>query len=77
MLYSPVSLVLGILMNSYSRKNEYEADAFAKNTYEGKYLVSALKKLAKKHLTNLTPNPIYTFIHFSHPPLVARLKALL
>ena len=64
-------------MNMYSRKNEFEADAFAKETYSAKPLISSLKKLAIKHLSNLTPSKIYSFIHFSHPPLAERLKALM
>lgn len=77
MLYAPISLITGILMNIYSRKNEFEADAFAKETYGSEFLMSSLKKLSKKHLSNLTPNKFYTFIHYSHPPLVERLKALM
>jgi len=77
MLYAPISLLTGILMNMYSRKNEFEADAFAKETYGSEFLISSLKKLSKKHLSNLTPNKFYTFIHYSHPPLIERLKALM
>jgi STE24 endopeptidase len=77
MLYTPISLITGILMNLLSRKNEFEADAFAKETYGAEPLISSLKKLSKKHLSNLTPNKFYTFIHYSHPPLVERLKALI
>lgn len=77
MLYSPISLITGILMNFYSRKNEFEADAYAKETFGSEPLVSSLKKISKKHLSNLTPHKIYTFIHYSHPPLVERLKALM
>jgi STE24 endopeptidase len=77
MLYTPILLITGILMNLLSRKNEFEADAFAKETYGAEPLISSLKKLSKKHLSNLTPNKFYTFIHYSHPPLVERLKALI
>lgn len=76
-LYTPISLLTGILMNVYSRKNEFEADAFARETFGASPLISSLKKLSKKHLSNLTPNKYYTFIHYSHPPLVERLKALI
>jgi STE24 endopeptidase len=76
LLYSPVSLMIGILMNLFSRKNEFEADAFAKETYDGVPLQSALKKLSVNHLSNLTPNKNYVFVHYSHPPLVERLTAL-
>lgn len=76
LLYAPISLLIGILMNLFSRKNEFEADAFAKETYAGEPLQSALKKLSVNHLSNLTPNPSYVFVHYSHPPLVERLTAL-
>ena len=76
LLYSPISLLIGVLMNIFSRKNEFEADAFASTTYDGVPLQSALKKLSVNHLSNLTPNKNYVFVHYSHPPLVQRLKAL-
>lgn len=76
MLYSPISLFLGIGMNLLSRKNEYEADNFAKNTYDGKALISSLKKLSVKSLSNLTPHPLYVFFHYSHPTLLQRISNL-
>lgn len=75
-LYSPISLVLGILMNIFSRKNEFEADAYAANTYEAAPLQKALIQLHADNLSNLTPHPWYVFFHYSHPPLVQRLAAL-
>ena len=76
MLYDPISTVLGIGMNVLSRKNEYQADAFAKHKYNGDDLGNALKKLSVKNLSNLTPHPAYVFISYSHPPLLSRLAAL-
>ncbi len=76
LIYSPVSTLLGILMNIFSRKNEYEADAFAKQTYSGAALASALKKLSADSLSNLTPHPFYVFFYYSHPTLLQRLRAL-
>ena len=76
MLYSPISLITGIGMNIISRKNEFEADSFAKETYNGEPLQTALKNLSVNHLSNLTPHPSYVFVHYSHPPLIARLEAL-
>lgn len=76
-LYSPLSLVLGIGMNVMSRKNEYQADRFAKEMFRPQPLVDALKKLSRKNLSNLTPHPVYVFFHYSHPPLYQRVKALL
>lgn len=75
-LYSPVSFVLDIFMNILSRKNEYEADAFAAQNYQPEALASALKKLSVKNLSNLTPHPLYVFFHYSHPTLLQRLQHL-
>ncbi|MGQ8338769.1 M48 family metallopeptidase [Sunxiuqinia sp. A32] len=75
-LYSPLSSIIGIGMNVFSRKNEYEADAFAAQNYDGKPLANALKKLSVKNLSNLRPHPAYVFFHYSHPTLLQRLKAL-
>ena len=75
-LYSPLALVIGILMNILSRKNEFEADKYAKDTYNGEALSLALKKLSVDSLSNLYPHPLYVFIHYSHPPLLKRLSRL-
>ena len=75
-LYSPLGTILSILMNINSRKNEFEADHYAKTTYSGAALELALKKLSVDSLSNLYPHPFYTFIHYSHPPLLKRLSAL-
>jgi len=75
-LYSPVSLITGLLMNHISRRNEYAADRFVKENYEAVALIDALKKLSSKNLSNLTPHPAYVFFHFSHPTLLQRIKAL-
>ena len=75
-LYSPIGTILSVLMNINSRKNEYEADNYAKETYNGDSLSLALKKLSVDNLSNLYPHPFYTFLHYSHPPLLHRLEAL-
>ncbi len=75
-LYSPISEITGLLMNYLSRKFEYEADDFAKNTFAALPLISSLKKLSKKSLSNLTPHPAYVFVHYSHPPLIDRVRHL-
>ena len=76
LLFSPIGLILGVFGNILSRKNEFEADSYAKETYDGESLKLALKKLSVDSLTNLYPHPLYVFIHYSHPPLLERLKAL-
>jgi len=75
-LYSPISLITGLFMNVFSRKNEYEADAFAAKYFDANELASALKKLSVKNLSNLRPHPAYVFFHYSHPTLLQRLNAL-
>ena len=75
-LYSPFSLFLGLGMNVLSRKHEYEADAYARDTYNGDALASALKKLSVDNLSNLLPHPAYVFFYYSHPTLIKRLNTL-
>lgn len=75
-LYTPVSFVLDIFMHILSRKNEYQADAFAAKYHSAEALASALKKLSQKNLSNLTPHPLYVFFNYSHPPLPERLNHL-
>ncbi len=75
-LYSPISGILGLFMSLYSRKNEFEADAYARETFDGDALGQALKKLSVDNLSNLYPHPTYVFFHYSHPPLLKRLAAL-
>jgi STE24 endopeptidase len=75
-LYSPMSEILGILGNMLSRRHEYEADSYARSTYNGNALATALKKLSVDNLSNLNPHPAYVFVHYSHPTLLQRLRAL-
>ena len=75
-LYAPISTLIGIAFNQYSRHIEYQADNFAEEYYEEEPLISALKKLSKNNLSNLTPHPAYVFVHYSHPPLLKRIRAL-
>ncbi len=75
-LYSPISLLLGIVMNLISRKNEYVADKFATINFSGNSLKEALIKMSVDHLSNLRPHPAEVFVHYSHPTLLQRLKAI-
>lgn len=75
-LFSPISGITGLFMSMYSRKNEFEADAYAKETFGGSALANALKKLSVDSLSNLYPHPAYVFFHYSHPPLLQRLEAI-
>jgi STE24 endopeptidase len=76
LLYSPLSMILGLIMNLVSRKNEFTADRYAGENYQPKPLQDALKKLSINHLSNLRPHPAYVFFYYSHPTLLQRLKAL-
>ena len=76
MLYAPISELTGLLMNYASRVFEYQADDYAKKTYNAKPLITSLKKLSKNSLSNLTPHKAYVFIHYSHPTLLQRIKNL-
>jgi STE24 endopeptidase len=76
LIYSPVSLVISLILNALSRSNEFAADRFASGIYDGKKLSSSLCKLSVKNLSNMNPHPAYVFFYYSHPPLLERLKHL-
>jgi STE24 endopeptidase len=76
LLYSPISELTGLLMNYVSRAFEYQADDYAKNTYNAEHLITSLKKLSKNSLSNLTPHKAYVFMHYSHPTLLERIRNL-
>ncbi len=75
-LYSPISEITGILMQVISRKFEFQADDYAKTNYNASDLIQALKKLSQKSFSNLTPHKAYVFFHYSHPPLLERVRNL-
>lgn len=75
-LYSFLDPLLSVPVRALSRRYEYQADAFAAATYNPRLLISALKKLSRDHLSNLTPHPLFVLLHYSHPPLSKRLSAL-
>ena len=76
-LYEPLSFVLSIFLNAFSRKHEREADSYAARTVNNmEDMVSALKKLSVKNLSNLTPHRFYVFLHYSHPTLLQRIDSI-
>lgn len=77
MLYTPLSMLLGIVSNVWSRKNERQADLFAWEHGVGKDEATALKKLSAKSLSNLTPHPFVVFTSHSHPTLKERVENLM
>ncbi|HPS46644.1 MAG TPA: M48 family metallopeptidase [Bacteroidales bacterium] len=76
LLYTPISLLLGLVMNLVSRKNEFQADRYAVKNNQGDALQNALIKLSVDNLSNLRPHPVYVFFYYSHPPLLMRLKQI-
>lgn len=78
LLFTPVSTVLGLISNSMSRRNEYQADKYSIDTYPGarKHLYTALQKLSRESLSNVNPHPLYVAVHYSHPPILERLATL-
>ena len=78
LLFSPLSTILGLIANSFSRFNEYQADQFSIDTYPGarEHLHSALKKLSVESLKDLNPHPMYVKVNYSHPPILERLANL-
>jgi STE24 endopeptidase len=77
LLAGTISFWLSPLIHIWSRRFEYEADAFARATIgERQSLIQALRKLSEKNLSNLTPHPIYSGFYYSHPTLLERERAL-
>ena len=77
LLYTPIELLLSILLHMISRRNEYQADSFAAGTIEEpRSLVDALKRLSATNLSNLSPHPFYVLPNYSHPPLLQRVQAI-
>jgi len=77
MVLSPLQMILSYFLNKLSRKHEFEADAFAaNNTKDPESMISALKKLSRDNLSNLTPHPFYVKLHYSHPPVLERIQSI-
>lgn len=77
MLAGTISFWVSPLVHLWSRRFEYEADAFARETMgEARPLIQALRKLTEKNLSNLTPHPFYSWFYYSHPTLLERERAL-
>ena len=75
-LFTPLSIFLGLINNTWSRHNEYESDTFAKQTYKVEPMRSALSKISTDSLANLSPHPAYVAFNYTHPTLLQRLKNL-
>lgn len=75
-IYSPITTVVGLALNMLSRANEYQADRYVKVHDNSENLITALKKLSSKSMSNLTPHPVFVFFYYSHPTLLERIRAL-
>jgi STE24 endopeptidase len=76
-LYEPISLIIRVISNYFSRKYEYQADAYAVTTYKKpEAMINALKKLSVDNLSNLYPHKFKVFLEYSHPPVLERIKTI-
>lgn len=75
-LLSPLEVILGLILNTISRKHEYQADAYAAKHYKKDAMISALKVLARNNFSNLSPDPLYVKLMYSHPPISDRINAI-
>ncbi len=77
LLYTPIELVLSLVLHAASRRQERDADRFAATTTgQPEVLAAALERLAAEQLSHVTPHPLYVALHYSHPPVVERVRAL-
>jgi STE24 endopeptidase len=72
----PFGFFFGPLMAHFSRRDEFQADAYACAQADGRDLASALLKLHEDNASTLTPDPVYVRFYYSHPPASERLQAL-
>lgn len=71
-----ISPLFGLLVNYFSRRAEYRADAQAVKEGYGVQLISALKKLARQNYADLAPSPLLVKLEYSHPTLSQRIEAI-
>jgi STE24 endopeptidase len=70
------NFLLHPLVSAYSRKHEFEADAYAAKQTAASDLVNALVKLYQDNAATLTPDPLYSKFYDSHPPAMVRISHL-
>ena len=76
-LYTPIGILISIIENAISRKHEYAADRYAaETTGKAGAMIAGLKKLSADNLSNLTPHPFMVWLHYSHPPVLERIRVL-
>lgn len=76
-IFTPLSMIIGLISKQLSRKHEYQADAYAvKTTGNRESMISSLKKLTVDNLGNLNPHPLKVFLEYTHPPVLQRIRAM-
>lgn len=75
-LIDPISILIELITASFSRKHEYQADAYAASHTTKDDMIDALKVLTKENFANLTPHPLYVKLRYSHPPTASRIAAI-
>jgi len=75
-LLTPLMQLSSFITNAVSRRNEFQADAFSAKTHGAEHLIDALEKLSVKNLSFPDPHPLFVKMHYSHPPVFARVEAL-
>jgi STE24 endopeptidase len=76
-LFTPLQTIISLFSHAFSRKCEYQADAYAARTYgRPQAMIDALKKLSVNNLSNLTPHPWKVFFSYTHPPVLERIRAI-
>ena len=76
LLFTPISMVMGLANMALSRRNEFDADEFSISTYKPNVIGVALGKISTDALANLNPHPLYVKVHYTHPPVIDRIKAI-
>ncbi len=76
LLLPPFLFVFEPLASAWSRKHEFEADAYARAQADGGALIQALVKLYRDNASTLTPDPLHSACYDSHPPALSRIARL-
>ena len=77
LLYAPVEMILSVVMQVLLRRNEHQADRYSvETTRDPDSMIQALKLLSRSNLSNLTPHPLYVYLNYSHPPVLARIQTI-
>lgn len=77
LFFSPISIIMSLVTNTFSRRDEYYADKYAIKSYgKPEVFIKALKKITVSNMNNLTPHPVKVAFDYSHPPIIERLRRI-